>query len=103
MCSPSWSRSLGSTRTTTMATDNDLNAQDINAESVAVRSRVPVRRVDLVSVDVAPTIAPGVAAPIGSLAMLTTGGLYQKTGAADTAWTLNGTGSGTVGPGTPNT
>lgn len=41
-----------------------------------------------------PTSGGGVAAPVGSLYLRTAAGtLYQKTGATDTDWTLNGTAS----------
>lgn len=46
-------------------------------------------KTDLISIDVDPSAGAGVAAPIGSLAMhQTTGVLYQKTGAGDTAWVV---------------
>jgi hypothetical protein len=41
-----------------------------------------------------PSAGDGVAAPVGSLYLRTTGGtLWQKTGANATDWTLNGTAS----------
>lgn len=43
-----------------------------------------------------PTSGAGEAAPVGSLFLRTNGELYQKTGAADTAWTQLGAGGGSV-------
>jgi uncharacterized protein (DUF2345 family) len=75
---------------------------ELTAQNVGARSVISLRAVVLLNVTVDPTILPGIAAPIGSLALLSGSGVWQKTGAGATAWTLLGGGSGTVGPGTVN-
>lgn len=73
---------------------------DVTAENIAARSIISLRNVVLLNVTVDPSIAPGIAAPLGSLALLSGTGAWQKTGAPNTAWTPIGGGGGVVGPGT---
>lgn len=81
----------------------DLNLTgDVTAENIAARSIISLRNVVLLNVTVDPSIAPGIAAPLGSLALLSGTGAWQKTGAPNTAWTPIGGGGGVVGPGTVN-
>jgi len=75
---------------------------DVTAENIAARSIISLRNVVLLNVTVDPSIAPGIAAPLGSLALLSGTGAWQKTGAPNTAWTPIGGGGGVVGPGTVN-
>jgi len=75
---------------------------DVTAENIAARSIISLRNVVLLNVTVDPSIAPGIAAPLGSLALLSGTGAWQKTGAPNTAWTPIGGGGGVVGPGTLN-
>lgn len=56
---------------------------------MAVLGQITVNEITILEVDANPSTGSGAEAPVGSIAIMTDGsGIYQKTGAADTAWTL---------------
>ena len=73
--------------------DLQLNG-DLGAMNAQLRGVLQLRQVAFINVTVDPTVGAGVPAPIGSLAVNSAGGIWQKTGAGDTAWTVV---SGTTG------
>lgn len=64
---------------------------------MAEQGKITVNDVSIIHVDADPDGGGGVAAPIGSLAMVDTdGGVYKKTGAGATAWTQVGFEAGKI-------
>ncbi len=83
--------------------DDGTFSGDVTAANLASRGVVDIGRVRLLSVPSDPSVPPGVPAPLGSLALLAGGvGLWQKTAAPPTSWSLITGGGGFVGPGTPD-
>lgn len=66
-----------------------------------IQGQVTVNEVLILEVDSNPASGAGTPAPIGSLAIVETGALFQKTGALDTQWTQFEAANGGIVYGTP--
>lgn len=51
-----------------------------------IQGRITVNEIEVLEVDGDPSTGLGTVAAVGSLALVDTGGVWQKTGAADTDW-----------------